>query len=414
VPSATEIQRSQAYFIKDWIRAYRNQQLSRLSRDAQSSMSSGTTLCFEEARLRFRDGKIREGEYIHHVLAHFKGVRHPSDGDSSKKRLVATVAHGRPYTTYSIREAALARNYKPLSARSITALEKLFQACAIGNVKTLETLFHAVTANEGVPVKLFNQPLAVLAVEKGHTGCFRFCLDQGANMKDYCLASAIENLKIYSSIEMIELLYEKKWKRMANSSAFRTEIASKIIRYPRGGEAQSVQWLLDHGAKLHKNDIRAAVLSGVDKDLMPILIAADTEAATIFGSVHTAVTACNPEVVEQLLEAGASPNGPGGGIYDEREGPMDTPLIEAITPSKMADAYSSSNIKGRLAIARSLLEYGANFEAVGLRGDTAVQRANRHGGKLFMDLLEEFGAYSENNPRPSKRRRVGRELQNLT
>jgi hypothetical protein len=379
-------------------------------------MTYKATLCFNEARNQLTQGKIREGEYFRQIFAHYRGVRHPGDNNSSDTNKQQIGYFAASFITYSIRQAALEEKYKPLSTRSTTTLEKLFEACVIGNVKRLETQFRATTTREGVPVKLFIQPLAVVAAVKGHTECFRFCLDQGANIEDYCLGQAIEEVGIrQSDLEMMELLYEKNWKGLGISNTFQSEIASKIIRYPRGGEARTVQWLLDHGATLQKNDIRVAVLTeGVDEDLIPILISADTEAATVFGSVHAAISACNPEVVKQLLDAGASPNGQGGGIFDEREGPADTPLIEAITPSKMADGYSASNVKGRLAIARLLLEHGANIKEVGLRGDTAIKRVNQFGGKLFMNLLEKFGAYSDDNPRPSKRRRVVRELQRLT
>jgi hypothetical protein len=379
-------------------------------------MSSKATLCFTEASGKLSTGKIREGEYFRQVLAHYRGVRHPGDNDLSYRNEKQIGHFAISFITHSIRQTTLEKIYAPLSTRSTTALSRLFEACAIGNVKRLETQFRATTTREGVPVSLFIQPLAVVAAVKGRTECFRFCLDKGANIEDYCLSQAIEEVGIrQSDLEMMELLYEKNWKRLVISNTFRSEIASKLIRHPRGGEAKIVQWLLDHGATLQKNDIRVSVLAGgVDEYFMPILISANTEAATVFGSVHTAISACNPEAVKQLLDAGASPNGRGGGIFDEREGLADTPLIEAITPSKMEDGYSSSNVKDRLAIARLLLEHGVNLKAVGLRGDTAIQRANKFGGKLFMDLLEEFGAYSDDNPRPSKRHRVARELQHLT
>jgi hypothetical protein len=172
---------------------------------------------------------------------------------------------------------------------------------------------------------------------------------------------------------MIELLHEKNWKRMENFSTFRSEIASKIIRFLRHGGAEVLQWLMDYGVELNKRDNRESALMGVDEDLILILISADAEAATRFRLVYTAIRYCNPGVVKQLLNTGASLNGGGGGVYDEREGPMDTPLIEAIYLSKTGDLHSPANVRGRLAMARSLLEYGADFNVRGLYGRTAVE-----------------------------------------
>jgi hypothetical protein len=156
-----------------------------------------------------------------------------------------------------------------------------------------------------------------------------------------------------------------------------------------------LQWFLDHGAKFSLNDIKEAVFHEVDEDPMAILIRATRWAATSHGAVATAVQHGNIEVVRLLLDARASPNGSGGGIYDIREPVLKTPLIEAIQ-GRLGNA--GPQIRRRMAIARLLLERDANPSQAGAYGESALAMANRKGGSLWINLFDEFGAYTDRNP----------------
>jgi hypothetical protein len=237
----------------------------------------------------------------------------------------------------------------------------------------------------------------VLAAEFGSAKCLRFCLDNGATVNDEFMNSAIEESRTYTtSTQMLELLFERRWRQM--NEVVLSKLAGQAIRLPKpgGDTSRAVQWMLDHGATLKSNDIKEAVKNRVHEKTLAILISSDRKASTTFGSVHTAIIDCNPEAVKLLLEAGASPDHPWWEGFDIRDAAMNTPLIEAISPSKFLDPDSPEKLRKRLAIARLLLEHGADYNERGAYGDTAVKAASRCkvGGAQFRNLLEEFGVYT--------------------
>lgn len=71
------------------------------------------SLCFREAFLAKQDHKITEEEYLGHLIAHLRGVRHPQDSDRD-----VIVSKFDPFGA-SIREMALRTDYEPLQGESI-------------------------------------------------------------------------------------------------------------------------------------------------------------------------------------------------------------------------------------------------------------------------------------------------------
>ena len=69
------------------------------------------SLCFHDAFLAKRDGKITEEEYIGQLIAHFRRVRHPED---SRDNFKAWDPFGA-----SIRAMAAESNYPMLQAESL-------------------------------------------------------------------------------------------------------------------------------------------------------------------------------------------------------------------------------------------------------------------------------------------------------
>ncbi len=66
------------------------------------------SLCFRDAFVAKQAHRITEAEYVDHLIAHFRRVRHPQDSD----RDVIT-AKWDPFGA-SIREMALRTDYEPL------------------------------------------------------------------------------------------------------------------------------------------------------------------------------------------------------------------------------------------------------------------------------------------------------------
>jgi ankyrin repeat protein len=67
---------------------------------------------------------------------------------------------------------------------------------------------------------------------------------------------------------------------------------------------------------------------------------------------------------------------------------------------------STTAMNNRLAIARLLLEHGADPHEEPIAGKTAISIAKDRGQKQFIDLLKEFGAISDDDPHPAKRIKV--------
>jgi hypothetical protein len=66
------------------------------------------TLCFQQAFLK--RGEITEKEYISHLLAHFRGLRHPKDSEKDEGAIVELLD---PFGA-SVREVALKPGYESL------------------------------------------------------------------------------------------------------------------------------------------------------------------------------------------------------------------------------------------------------------------------------------------------------------
>ena len=73
------------------------------------------SLCFLQAlaNAHSREGGIQQQEYFNHLLAHFRGVRHPQDSISG---IGETLAKIQPWVG-SLREVALASDYNPLDGK---------------------------------------------------------------------------------------------------------------------------------------------------------------------------------------------------------------------------------------------------------------------------------------------------------
>ena len=87
------------------------------------------SLCFLDAFEAKQAQYITEDEYVRHMLAHFKGVRHPQD-DGTDWRLEASDPIGA-----SIRELALSTDYGPMKGIGTSSEE--FCAKLDGRYKVL-------------------------------------------------------------------------------------------------------------------------------------------------------------------------------------------------------------------------------------------------------------------------------------
>jgi hypothetical protein len=78
------------------------------------------SLCFLQAlaKAKQQQNSISDQEYIQHLAAHFRGIRHPEDSIVSVGDTLSAIE---PWAG-SLREIALTSTYNPLEGKNITFL----------------------------------------------------------------------------------------------------------------------------------------------------------------------------------------------------------------------------------------------------------------------------------------------------
>ena len=163
------------------------------------------SLCFQDAFSALRSGKIEEAEYIHHLLAHFRGIRHSSDAKEQDIDIVLTKHN--PYAE-SIRYAALNTTYKTFEEKA--PLESLFSSCLENDIGQVKANLEHIEENHDHTVLL--PPLGTLAAEKGHSSILQMCLEKEVSF-DRSLDRAVE-IGFYKNPDMLNVLSAVKWRNI--------------------------------------------------------------------------------------------------------------------------------------------------------------------------------------------------------
>jgi len=189
------------------------------------------SLCFQDAFVAKRSFTITEAEYIDHLIAHFRGVRHPQDSD----RDAISVKKWDPFGA-SIREMALRTNYEPL--QDTAPYQELFCSCLTGNLDQVRSSLKQLVEPLQIPL----QPLATLAARKGHTEILKFCLDEGA-IVDANLKRAVE-LASKKNPAMDNVLGDTK-EKLSESSKNKKQTQMKRRRNEPWSPEQLEEWFGD-------------------------------------------------------------------------------------------------------------------------------------------------------------------------
>jgi ankyrin repeat protein len=152
--------------------------------------------------------------------------------------------------------------------------------------------------------------------------------------------------------------------------------------------------------------IRQALDRKIHEDALAKFIEIDREAVICWYPLHTAIRFGNVAAVKVALEAGIPPDGPSftdprmaevsyWGPYNEWAEvarAMDRlPLMETIDPRWIQNPNSEENMQKRLAMARLLLEHGADVNTLGSKHQkSCLQTAKEKSLPEFVSLLEEF------------------------
>jgi hypothetical protein len=206
------------------------------------------SLCFLQAlaQANRRENSIADQEYIKHLVAHFRGIRHPEDATTSVGDTLAAIE---PWAG-SLREIAITPIYSELQGKKddilgffcvlctnyfldTSAYESLFLASLQGDISGFKTALQESVAQNG-PNPL--QPAACLAAQKQQHHILRYCLQKGAVFDRYLNRAAQMGAQTPA---MLELLFEVDWAGVkGNDEAVRQQVEHF------GEDSFQAKWLL--------------------------------------------------------------------------------------------------------------------------------------------------------------------------
>jgi len=173
-----------------------------------------------------------DDKFFRHLIRHFQNVRHEEDKPPFEP-VRGGMFWSRASTVAAIRQAALTKEYQPLSESQTETLKHLFLACDEGSLESVKAE-NEVLQKLGVPESLFVQPLAVLAIEATNAECLNFCRDRGAlydeNMMlalDWCLDHS--NRAVTSGI--LDWAYENDWRNIKNDQVSSPPICPQLFLF---------------------------------------------------------------------------------------------------------------------------------------------------------------------------------------
>lgn len=219
------------------------------------------TLCFDEAYQALKANRISEQEYLHEVLAHFVGVRHPADEKLTRPwELMISDPVGN-----AIRDAALNTpqtgpeselychfvRMKSYVASDMAQLERLFASTLIDDATAVRTIVSQLASAAGHPQPI--QAVATFAALHNDVQVLRLCTQLGASLEDRNTSMALEYAA--RGPALLDLLYEKNWRYMRESK----QSFNRMLEWSLHTGPQELVWFLDHGAKVDKDIIRRAV-----------------------------------------------------------------------------------------------------------------------------------------------------------
>ncbi|CAK4034965.1 uncharacterized protein RCC_09715 [Lecanosticta acicola] len=253
------------------------------------------SLCFDEAYQALRSRRISEEEYLHQVLAHFCGIRHPADEKA-----------GRPWELMindpvgnAIREAAL--NSPHSRPESVSQLEKLFTSALKDDAKAVKTIVSQLASDaSGQPIPL--QAIATFAALHSDAEVLRFCLQMGATLSDRNTSVALEYAA--RGPALLHVLYEYDWRDMRTS----TLAFNRLLEWSLHTGPEELNWFLIHGARIDKETIRHAV-HGAPLKAACIQVLVDRLGVELFNGTRLLQSAAKRgrnDIVKVLLDAGVN------------------------------------------------------------------------------------------------------------
>ncbi|KAF7194593.1 hypothetical protein HII31_04099 [Pseudocercospora fuligena] len=202
------------------------------------------TLCFDEAYQALKNEQISEAEYLHNVLAHFAGARHPADEKATRSwEFMVNDPVGN-----AIREAAL--TFRNPVTDSTDSLERLF-ACVLADDAV--AVRDIVNQLNGDATKVPLQAIATFAALHNDVQVLQLCLRLGASLVNRNTSMALEFAA--RGPKLLDLLYEHDWREMRTSKrAF-----NRMVEWSLRTGPEELTWFLEHGARVDKDTVRRAI-----------------------------------------------------------------------------------------------------------------------------------------------------------
>jgi hypothetical protein len=233
-----------------------------MTSSAENTDRANTGLCFREAIEAIEADMLSEDEYFRHLIAHFRGIRHPFD---YHRAAVYQLMVTEPVAS-SIRRHALQDDYEDFRAEEVEICQNLFQSCAEGNTGQFMTFLDELSHRHALVL----HPVTVIAATKGYEEIFRLCVPLAleANID---LDTAVRHI-IFQHPDILDFLLGLNWQNIQSSPKALNQFVTSCLLPGEGHKLEVLRWILDHGAKISLKEYQLMAMSPPRPDVLTFLL----------------------------------------------------------------------------------------------------------------------------------------------
>jgi hypothetical protein len=229
---------------------------------AEDTDRSKAGLCFRDAIDAIEAGMISEDEYFRHLVAHFRGLRHPFDHE---RGMVYQLMVTEPVAS-SVRRYSLQDDYEDFEGVEIESCQRLFQSCAEGHMGQFTATLEELSRRR----PLLLQPVTILAATKGHDEIFRNCvqLSLDANID---IEIAVRHI-MFKQPEVLDFLLDLNWQDIQKSHKVLNGFITSCLLPGEGHRLEVLRWILDHGATIPTREYQMMAMNPPRQDVLRFLL----------------------------------------------------------------------------------------------------------------------------------------------
>lgn len=147
---------------------------------------------------------ITKDEYFKHLLAHYRGLRHPEDVDP-RQRMFVRGPFAKSMVFYAINQ-----DYEDFNVAEIDACQYLFKSCVEGDLGGFTTTLDELTPRHA----LLLQPVTILTGTEGQDETFKLCPSLALNA-GIDIQSAVYRI-IFKCPSTLDFLLGLNWEHIQN------------------------------------------------------------------------------------------------------------------------------------------------------------------------------------------------------